>query len=350
MKSPSKDCYGPLSRKPPRPKRAILVQLRRAMVSAESRCRVVNEWRSRVKQAEASFDADLGACKTEVSRRVVRNRLNRLRQSLRGNEDRRNYTLRRLANLIEAAKTRTAKNKAVVKKMGAANIAALIDRAQSVLDVVAVRERLPNREEAFVRLSDSARQIGARLIHEAVSTGLIDKDDAHTRADQAVLTAAEQWRWTHESANKFTSYAFTKIMRNLQIRTRADRPIMSVQRPDGSWSQAGSLDGMVPMDKGDGEQRFVPHAVNHHESYASPVNLAREAEKRFTAQTDVAAALNLLGGEDREIAEALLLHKEKLSALAKRLGVSETLVKARRAVILTTLRTALASYQESDDL
>jgi len=352
MKSPapqstpqSRDCYGPLNRTPPRPKRAILVQLRRAMVSAESRCRAVNEWRAKLKQAESA----LAECKTETRKRAARNRLAKVRRSLNGMEDRRNYTLRRLANLIAEAKTRTAKNQQVIRKMGAQNIAALIDRAQSVLDVVTVRERLGGRDEAFVRLSDSARRIGARLIHDAISTGLMDEDDARTRADQAVLTAAEQWRWTHASGNRFTSYAFTKIMRNLQIRTRADRPIMSVQRPDGSWSQASSLDGMAAGGVVESE-RFVPHAVNHHESYASPVSLAREAEQRSTVQADVLAALGQLTESDRDIAEALLLHKEKISAIAERLGVSETVVKGRRAVILTTLRESLAAYEESDDL
>lgn len=359
-----KDSYGALNREPPRPKRAILVQLRRALQSAENHVERVKNWRERVKTAEA-----LVASTTSLADKAKHEKaLAKLQATLAGKVARRGYILRRMAVLIDAAKTRTLANeKAVEAGGGKAAVMALIERCQNVIDVVTVRESLAGRDEAFKRLSETACRIGGKLIYRAVYTGLITDEDARAKAEVAVLTAIEQWRWAKSakpalsvstveqweanlSGARFTSYAFQKIGRELQFRTRADRPIMSTQREDGSWSQAGSLDlliggdGTVP-----GSREFTPSAVHHHQTPASAGCQGREETRRVQVAVDVTEAMATLSPIEQDIAQALLVSGEKIKVVAERLKMSETALKAKRTAIMDKLRDVLSAYQPNED-
>jgi len=339
--SVKRDGYGALDRVPPPPKRGILVLLRRNLKTLRGQVDRVDCLRREVAEIENKL-AGLTSPDAIPDRRVAERALTRRLAVLETAVAKRNYGLRRLGVLLEAAETRSSRSHVALKTAGADEIKRLVLTARTTLDSVLVRERLPGSDEAYMRLRAASEATCRRLIHRANAHNMLDPWEPDSRLGIAVLRAAEQWDWTKASA--FTSYAFAKVRRELQLRSRHERPILSEQQTDGTYSRAASLDSLVA----DPEQSFAPLAVKVGEAVVSASSARRQVADADVVRHDVTSALATLSASDQVIARRALIDKDAIAAIAKDMDVSVTYVRARKLAIEAALRSALRGYQERE--
>jgi DNA-directed RNA polymerase specialized sigma24 family protein len=344
------DRYGDFDRVPPAPKRGILVMLGRVTDTASKQAVRARVLHRRLDAAEKK----LVKATTYADRMVATRLVARTKTSIAKLVGRQTYTYRRLVSLLVAAKERSTNNRTALKVVGRKEIDARICRAQTAHDVLAVRlvAQEPAANEAYKRLHAIVEPMTNGLLWQAIRGRRLREDEAKERRDVAIWRAACQYSWRHKAA--FATYAFRKVRRELQLRSKHERPLLEHIIPGTeTYAVAGSLSVLDTC--GSGSHAFEPVMASASDANSHAVvratTLRAESHARHGAARDVHAALGLLSDEDRAYAVAMWIEGCTVSETAERLGVTETRVRTKRATICAHLRDALADYaDEGSDL
>ncbi len=221
---------------------------------------------------------------------------------------------------------------------------AMTARMEDVLDVALVRTWGPLASDAMTRILDRYRKHHARYAWAKIKAGLMDEEEALARLDEGILLGALKWDPIHESEAALSTRCGWFVRRTLQIRTRADRPL-GVLEQDGVWTQGAASLSEIGVSDSDGapvEQHCVHYTARGCTQNAAAA--AADDDARTTLAADLAAALNALDPQDREIVTRVLLERESQAKVAADLGLSKAKLALRLATLIELLRDKLSQY------
>lgn len=185
------------------------------------------------------------------------------------------------------------------------------------------------------------------------ASGLMSREEADARLDAGNLVGMLKWSPLHPSGAKPTTIIYTWAKRELQQRTKADRPIMVAQQKDGTWTKrAISYDALSSGDGG-GDDAYTPLVKKSSSSdghggqrrNGNPSSHEPDAESGGELTNDLRTAMSELTKTDAEIVRRAFLHHEKIVEIADDLGMTKGEATQRLSALTCVLRNKLADYR-----
>jgi hypothetical protein len=185
------------------------------------------------------------------------------------------------------------------------------------------------------------------------ASGLMSREEADARLDAGNLIGMLKWTPLHPSGARPATIIYTWAKRELQQRTRADRPIMVAKQKDGTWSQRAISYDALSSGGNDGDDAYTPLVKKSSSSdghggqrrNGNPSSHEPEGESADSLKNDLRTAMASLTKTDREIVSRTFLFHEKLSVIADDLGMTKGVAAQRLSALTCVLRNRLADYR-----
>ena len=231
----------------------------------------------------------------------------------------------------------------------------LAKQASDVIDLALLHEGGVAADDACVAILDRYRRRCYKLALAKWTSGLMDKESAEARLDEGILIGAKRWTPLHPRKAACGTLVFYAAIRELQIRTRADRAEGVYELPDNQgWSQAAvsydqimtrSVDDACKFDPGedakvgaDGIGGGARH--NGHAATGIPVQYSDE-----TLAVDLAAAFSQLDPDDVKLITDRLVEKFSIKKIASARGITTGEATRRIRSAQAKLKDHLSDYE-----
>jgi hypothetical protein len=208
--------------------------------------------------------------------------------------------------------------------------------------------------DAVQALFPTYRRHHGKYANARVKAGLLTREDAELRLNAGILIGLLKWSPLHTSGALPTTRVAWYALRELQLRTRADRAIgvYEIEKGSGNWTKAAtSIDGLGGKHADDeGGGSFVPQMTGITQDTLVTGNKLRNgkpvatADDREAMRADLTIAMRGLDATDQQII-LWVSQRKKIPQIAEDLGITTKEAKKRLAGVRKILKVQLADYE-----
>lgn len=228
----------------------------------------------------------------------------------------------------------------------------LTKHVEDVKQVAAIHAGGHTADEAARKLFPSMRRRHYKFAAKTVALGLLSREESDARMNAGIMIGILKWSPLHKKHAALASVIGWWVLRELQLRTRADRDIGVYEIEPGVWSKAAcslsGLGGKCSDDEGGGS--YVPNM--------KPVNgdtvvgggrqrngtyVAKPEDGPEALRADLTAAIRTLDVSDQKII-LWVAEGKTIGQIGKELGMTTSETRRRLKNARAKLQSLLNTY------